>query len=69
MSAECLTRPQYVPRSYCEAGSSRFPGSEADIATSQLVDSRVRLLVFFGTRKDLGARGARQTSINYHAVE
>jgi hypothetical protein len=31
MFAECMTRPQYVPRSYCEAGSSRLPGSEADM--------------------------------------
>lgn len=32
MSAACLTRPKYVLRSYCETGSSRLPGSEADIA-------------------------------------
>ena len=31
MFAECMTRPQYVLRSYCEAGSSRLPGSEADM--------------------------------------
>ena len=29
--ADCLTRPQYVDRSYCEAGSSRLPSSEADM--------------------------------------
>ncbi len=28
MSAECRTRPQYVLRSYCDAGNSRLPGSE-----------------------------------------
>ena len=32
ISAACRTRPQYVLRSYCEAGSSRFPGIEADMA-------------------------------------
>lgn len=32
ISAECLTRPQYVERSYWEAGRSRFPGKEADMA-------------------------------------
>jgi hypothetical protein len=31
ISAACLTRPQYVLRSYCEIGSSRLPGNEADI--------------------------------------
>ena len=31
MFAECMTRPQYVLRSYCEAGSSRLPRSEADM--------------------------------------
>lgn len=31
MSAEWRTRPQYVLRSYCEVGSSRFPGIEADM--------------------------------------
>jgi hypothetical protein len=36
MSAECLTRPQYVERSYCEAGRSRFPGREADILARAL---------------------------------
>lgn len=28
MSAECLTRPMYVLKSYCEAGRSREPGNE-----------------------------------------
>lgn len=32
ISADCRTRPQYVERSYCEAGRSRFPGNEADIS-------------------------------------
>lgn len=31
MSADCRTRPQYVERSYWDAGKSRFPGNEADI--------------------------------------
>lgn len=31
MPAVCLTRPQYVLRSYCDSGSSRLPGSEADM--------------------------------------
>lgn len=31
MPAVCLTRPQYVLRSYCESGSSRLPGMEADM--------------------------------------
>ena len=31
ISAEWRTRPQYVLRSYCEVGSSRLPGIEADI--------------------------------------
>lgn len=31
MPAVCLARPQYVLRSYCDSGSSRFPGREADI--------------------------------------
>lgn len=30
--ADCLTRPQYVLRSYCDAGRSRAPGREADMA-------------------------------------
>lgn len=25
------TRPQYVDRSYCDSGSARIPGSEADM--------------------------------------
>lgn len=36
-SAECLTRPQYVLRSYCDAGRSRFPGKEADIVATKFV--------------------------------
>ena len=32
ISADCLTRPQYVERSYWEAGRSRLPGKEADMA-------------------------------------
>lgn len=28
MSAAWRTRPQYVLRSYCETGRSRFPGNE-----------------------------------------
>lgn len=36
MPAVCLTRPQYVLRSYCDSGSSRLPGREADMLTSML---------------------------------
>jgi hypothetical protein len=28
---ECITRPQYVVKSYCDAGRSLEPGSEVDI--------------------------------------
>ena len=31
ISADCLTLPQYVERSYRDAGSSRHPGNEADM--------------------------------------
>ena len=31
ISADCWTRPQYVLRSYREAGNSRLPGNDADI--------------------------------------
>jgi hypothetical protein len=31
ISAECLTRPQYVERSYLESGSGREPGNEEDM--------------------------------------
>ena len=31
ISADCLTRPQYVERSYCDAGRSRAPGREDDM--------------------------------------
>jgi hypothetical protein len=31
MAAVCLTRPQYVLRSYCDSGSSRLPGMEDDM--------------------------------------
>jgi hypothetical protein len=34
MLAECCTRPQYVPRSYCETGKSRLPGNEDVILTN-----------------------------------
>lgn len=36
MLAQCLTRPQYVLRSNCDSGSSRLPGSEADILSCPL---------------------------------
>lgn len=43
--ADCFTRPQYVLRSYCEVGRSRFPGSEDVIlcgrASSRGNDCRV----------------------------
>lgn len=29
--ADCLTLPQYVVRSYCDAGSALLPGREADM--------------------------------------
>jgi hypothetical protein len=31
ISADCLTLPQYVERSYWDVGSSLLPGKEADI--------------------------------------
>lgn len=31
-SIECLTRPQYVFKSYCDDGKSLLPGRDADIA-------------------------------------
>jgi hypothetical protein len=31
--ADCFTRPQYVDRSYWDAGRSRLPGNDADIDT------------------------------------
>jgi hypothetical protein len=34
--AACRTRPQYVLRSYCEGGSSRLPGRDADIVKNSL---------------------------------
>lgn len=34
--ADCLTRPTYVERSYCDAGRSRDPGSEADMGTGDV---------------------------------
>lgn len=37
------TRPIYVSRSYCEAGSSRVPGSEADMISG--VEAVVKLVV------------------------
>lgn len=60
------TRPIYVSRSYCEAGSSRVPGSEADMMISGGVEAVVVKLVFAGTavfgasrgqRRDIGERG------------
>jgi hypothetical protein len=38
MSAECLTRPQYVLKSYLEAGISRLPGNEDDIVMPLLTE-------------------------------
>ena len=35
ISADCFTRPQYVLRSYWEAGRSRCPGREADMVAVQ----------------------------------
>lgn len=37
MPAVCLTRPQYVLRSYCDSGSSRLPGMEDDMLARRLV--------------------------------
>ena len=39
-SAECRTRPQYELRSYREAGSSRWPGRDADIW--EVIDQSIR---------------------------
>jgi hypothetical protein len=36
MPAVCLTRPQYVLRSYWESGSARLPGREADMVAAVL---------------------------------
>jgi len=36
MSAECFTLPQYVLKSYREAGRSLLPGSEADMFVNRL---------------------------------
>lgn len=36
MSAECFTRPQYVSRSYRDAGKSLLPGRDADIFFTSL---------------------------------
>lgn len=35
ISADCLTRPQYVERSYGDAGKSRLPGREDVILSLQ----------------------------------
>ena len=35
ISADCLTRPQYVLKSYFDAGKSRLPGSEADMSEGE----------------------------------
>ena len=45
MSADCLTRPQYVDRLYWDAGRSLFPGNEADMplnapTIAQSIDKR-----------------------------
>jgi hypothetical protein len=45
ISAECRTLPQYVLRSYCEVGSSRLPGSDADIVLLAATQSTVILFV------------------------
>jgi hypothetical protein len=34
ISAECLTLPQYVDKSYLESGSGRLPGRELDMVKS-----------------------------------
>ncbi len=39
ISADCLTLPQYVERSYCDAGSSLLPGKEADMLGSTPLSS------------------------------
>lgn len=44
MPAVCLTRPQYVLRSYCDSGSSRLPGREADMLARGL--EQLVLLLF-----------------------
>ena len=36
ISADCFTRPQYVERSYCDAGRSRVPGREEDMERKPL---------------------------------
>lgn len=38
ISAECLTRPQYVVRSYRDAGKGRDPGNEVDMVGATIAD-------------------------------
>src|SRR5271163_4283864 len=36
--ADCFTRPQYVDKSYWEAGRSRLPGNDADIEMAPAIN-------------------------------
>jgi hypothetical protein len=45
MLAVCLTRPQYVLRSYCDSGSSLLPGIEADMLSSLSLTGRLFAVV------------------------
>lgn len=42
MLAACCTRPQYVLRSNCETGRSRFPGSDDVMANDLLKEYELR---------------------------
>ena len=59
MSIHCLTRPQYVERSYLDAGRSRPPGIEADI-TGTFVSSATSYSSILKTRRaERSDRGRR----------
>lgn len=60
MPAVCLTRPQYVLRSYCDSGSARLPGSEADMFATRLCD----LSQSVGIGQDEGRNGNDQLLID-----
>lgn len=61
MPAVCLARPQYVLRSYCDSGSSRLPGREADILSVVvivIVIVRVSFVTLPCSSAAAGSRGA-----------
>ena len=64
MPAACRTRPQYVLRSYCDSGSSRLPGMEADMVLFALLwrQSPRPWAVF-------AARGSQRQAYNCRSTE